>query len=67
MLLMLVPIPLTLAFNSARVATLVALGNHMGVEILETPIHPLTGWVSFAASSLGMFALADYGPRKDHQ
>ena len=63
-LLLLAPFPLTLAFNSVRVATLVALANSMGLEILETWIHPLTGWVTFVASSLGMFALADYGPGK---
>jgi exosortase len=47
-LVLLCAAPIAIAANILRVAALVVLTRFQGAEILETPIHPLSGMATFA-------------------
>lgn len=64
LILLLAPWPLAMACNVARIVILALLAESQGFGILETPIHELSGYVTFLATLGLLFALAEHGPRR---
>jgi exosortase len=59
-LLLLATWPITVGVNAVRSAFLVALCNHYGLRIIDTPIHGLTGIATFWGVMLLVFLLAGH-------
>jgi exosortase len=56
--------PLAIACNIVRCTALAYLVNYRGPEVLGTPLHPLTGILSFSAALGLLFAVAMLGDTK---
>jgi exosortase len=57
--LLLAPLPLTLVVNSFRISSLVLLSEHLGSDILDTPMHAASGIVTFWIVMGMLFLSAD--------
>jgi exosortase len=62
-LLLVVAAPLAIACNAVRVTALALLVEAHGVWLLDTTIHPLTGWLTFALAAVVLFFIAERGTR----
>jgi exosortase len=58
--LLLSPWPITVGANAIRSAVLLALCNRYGLEIINTPLHGLSGIGAFWGAMLLIFALASH-------
>lgn len=58
-LLVLIPWPLALGVNILRIFVLSLLAQSQGVDILQTPLHPASGWAVFLLACGLMFAFAE--------
>jgi exosortase/archaeosortase family protein len=59
-----VAFPLAILCNVARVVTLAILGEAHGYDVLDTPIHPLSGYASFVLGLALLFLFAERRPRR---
>lgn len=59
-----VTIPLALACNVARVSVLAVLAETQGYQLLDTPIHVLSGYVTFVLTLAALFLFAERAPRR---
>jgi exosortase len=64
LLLLLLPLPLALAGNVLRVALLGVLAEGFGYQILDTPIHLLSGYLAFILTLAALFLFAERAPRR---
>jgi exosortase len=62
--ILLAAFPLALACNVARVASLAILVERYGYDLLETPIHVLSGYVSFVLTLAILFLFAERHTRR---
>lgn len=58
LLLALAP-PLAILCNMARVSLLAVLVNQQGAAVLETAMHPASGWLTFMAAAVVLFFVAE--------
>ncbi|MBI4526626.1 MAG: exosortase/archaeosortase family protein [Deltaproteobacteria bacterium] len=56
--------PIAIAANIARVVLLVLLVQWQGAEVVETPLHPLSGILTFGLALPAIFWLGQYGGRR---
>lgn len=61
--ILLAAFPLALACNVVRVGTLAILVEAQGYDVLDTPIHVLSGYASFVFTLGILFLFAERGPR----
>jgi exosortase len=61
--ILLAAFPLALVCNVARVVLLAILVESQGYDVLDTPIHPLSGYVSFVLTLAALFLFAERRPR----
>jgi exosortase len=59
-----VAFPLAIVCNVARVVTLAILAEARGYDVLETPIHVLSGYASFVLTLVFLFLFAERHPRR---
>lgn len=64
LLLLLLPFPLAMLGNVLRVSLLGVLCERFGYEILETPVHVLSGYLAFVLTLLALFFFAERSPRR---
>lgn len=57
-------VPLALVCNVVRVGTLAMLAEVYGYQLLDTPLHVLSGYVSFVLTLAILFLIAGRQPRK---
>lgn len=65
LLLLLAPFPLAMASNVLRVVLLAFLAENIDYDVLETPIHVLSGYMTFVLTLAGLFALAERHPPRE--
>jgi exosortase len=57
-------VPLAMACNVLRVALLALLVDRYGAGILDTAMHPASGWLTFMIAGVVLFAVAEIGHRR---
>jgi exosortase len=62
-LILALAVPLAIACNVLRVAMLALLVDRYGNGILETAMHPASGWLTFMLAGAVLFAIAETGRR----
>lgn len=62
--ILLAAFPLALACNVVRVAALAILAERYGYQLFDTPVHVLSGWVSFVMTLALLFLIAEVGARR---
>jgi exosortase len=60
--LLLIPFPLAMGVNIVRIFLLALLAEYRGVDVLETWLHPASGWLVFLLASGLMFLFAERRP-----
>ena len=53
-----------LACNVVRVAILALLVDRFGADILDTAMHPASGWLTFTVAALILFFVAEWRGRR---
>ncbi|MEN8182664.1 MAG: exosortase/archaeosortase family protein [Myxococcota bacterium] len=61
--LLLAAVPLALACNVARIVALAILAEQAGYGLLDTPLHLLSGYITFILTLVALFLLAERQPR----
>jgi exosortase len=63
-LILALAVPLALACNVVRVAILALLVDRFGADILDTAMHPASGWLTFTVAALILFFIAEWRGRR---
>lgn len=64
LLLLGLAVPLAIACNVVRVAILALLVDRFGAQILDTAMHPASGWLTFTVAALLLFFVAEWKGRR---
>lgn len=64
-LLLLAAFPLAMASNVLRIVLLALLAEEFGYHLLDTPLHVLSGYMTFVVTLVGLFLLAERPHRRE--